>query len=659
MKKKNAVKCMALGASGLMGVSAFISAMPILAAEPSGADFADTFTTNGSGVAEAGNGTASITIQGNSGQTLKGKQFGVYMLFTAQNSANNESIRYDWNPAYKTAIQTVVAQRLTKAGTHTTPDQVTEDRAIWYINTLKEKKGSYPEGATSDQSLQSNQSAFRYFIQDLKNELVKEGVDGTCKVVVNGTTTNNAITIDGLQYGYYLIDELYTGVAESTAASLCMVNTANPDAAINIKSDYPTVDKKVTEDSTPGQLDNVSDYEIGQFVPYTISSAVPNVSGYKTYPMIFRDKMSKGLTLVKDSIEVKMVQGSKEVPLKQGTEWTFSDTGSGRTPGAAGSTNSTLLGTAASNNDLYTFDINILDAKALADQYFPNPDLPNKNDLNTNTYGQKIVITYKAILNDKAVVGNPGNPNTITLLFYNDPEWEGNGSPITETPDHTVVSFTYGMDNTKYNNHDQVLKGAEFLLYSDEACTKPVYVKKSTEADKPDGYIVINQDSITGTGAPADAVTMVSNATGKFNIYGLDKDDVYWLKEIKAPDGYRPLAGPIKFTVKATYTGNNEDMIDAPMDQQNGTANLPIHIGTLNVDATEKDFIDGLLNTGDVNLAIKDNDPGTGTGVLPVVNQVGVQLPITGTPLVLLGGAVTLALVGGGLVVMRKGRKED
>lgn len=56
------------------------------------------------GVADFGEGNASITIKGNSGQTLVGKKFNVYKLFEAENAADNESINYTWNKDYKTAM---------------------------------------------------------------------------------------------------------------------------------------------------------------------------------------------------------------------------------------------------------------------------------------------------------------------------------------------------------------------------------------------------------------------------------------------------------------------------------------------------------------------------------------------------------------------------
>ena len=45
---------------------------------------------------------------------------------------------------------------------------------------------------------------------------------------------------------------------------------------------------------------------------------------------------------------------------------------------------------------------------------------------------------------------------------------------------------------------------------------------------------------------------MVSDSNGVFNIIGLDSQ-TYYLKETKAPDGYRLLKDPIKIDVKATY----------------------------------------------------------------------------------------------------------
>lgn len=120
------------------------------------------------GVATMGNGQAHIDITGNDGQTLVGKQFNVYKLFDAENAKGGESINYTFNPAYEQALKNVVAKALTKKGTTTSAAGVTEYQVIDYIQSLN----NYPlEGATTDQTLESRYSDFRYFIEDLRDEM--------------------------------------------------------------------------------------------------------------------------------------------------------------------------------------------------------------------------------------------------------------------------------------------------------------------------------------------------------------------------------------------------------------------------------------------------------------------------------------------------------
>lgn len=105
------------------------------------------------GVADFGEGNASITIKGNSGQTLVGKKFNVYKLFDAENATDNESINYTWNKEYKTALQTVVGKKLNKSAS-----AVSEYDVIDYIQTLNTNK---VEGAKTEQSLEGRYSNYR------------------------------------------------------------------------------------------------------------------------------------------------------------------------------------------------------------------------------------------------------------------------------------------------------------------------------------------------------------------------------------------------------------------------------------------------------------------------------------------------------------------
>lgn len=109
------------------------------------AETTSTYSTP-NGVADFGQGSASITIKPTSGQTLVGKKFNVYKLFNAENAVDQESINYTWNEDYKTALQTVVGKAINKSAS-----SVTEYDVIDYIQTLNTNQ---VEGAQADQKLE-------------------------------------------------------------------------------------------------------------------------------------------------------------------------------------------------------------------------------------------------------------------------------------------------------------------------------------------------------------------------------------------------------------------------------------------------------------------------------------------------------------------------
>ena len=137
------------------------------------------------GVADFGEGNASITIKGNSGQTLVGKKFNVYKLFDAENATDNESINYTWNKEYKTALQTVVGKKINK-----TASSVTEYDVIDYIQTLNTNK---VEDALADQKLEGRYSNYRKFVEALRDEMVKENLAPT-QVSVTATRPDGSVS---------------------------------------------------------------------------------------------------------------------------------------------------------------------------------------------------------------------------------------------------------------------------------------------------------------------------------------------------------------------------------------------------------------------------------------------------------------------------------
>ena len=557
------------------------------------------------GIVNFNRGNAQITIQGNGGQSLTGKEFHIYRLFHAENSVGNESINYTFNPEYKLALQTIVGRKLGIAAT-----EITEYQVIDYIQSLNKNQ---VEGAYATQTPEGSYSDFRYFVEELRDVIVAQGIVGDV-VSVASASSDNTIVVQGLEYGYYLVDET-TAVGDThSAASLCIVNTANPDASVVVKSDYSGIVKKIQEDDNKSSIGNegwndIADYEIGQTVPYMMASVIPNINGYHEYYYAWHDVMDEALTFDPYSVQIEISDDeSGDVYYLDRSEFKVIEN-----PG---------------NGD--TFMVEIEDIKKIVDREFDN-----MNALNENKYGQDVILTYTATLNDKAAkdMGRPGFENDVRLEFSNDPDSTGK-EETGFTPWDTVVCFTYQVDVLKTNNHDLELADAKFRLYYDEECTEEVYIKQTE-----DGYNVVNYDSLwvpqpvssTNSTSLGESVEMVTDANGSIIINGLD-EGTYYLKETAAPTGYRKLLDPIVISINATYTNYRNDYVkgDGATDKTLVNLEAMAHIKT---------FLEGVYEEDDVVL---ETNMETGKINITVINAVGKKLPVTGsvlTPIILAAGA--------------------
>lgn len=640
---------------------AMVTAMPPVIAYAAGEIPANN------GVANFGQGTASIKIQGNSGESLVGKKFEVFQLFNAENAKFEESINYTFNDKYAQALKNVVCEALNKRDSvHLTPAEVTEYMVIDYIQSLNEH---YVEGSQADQQENSRYTTFRYFVEKVRDEIKKLGISGDI-VSVKSVGADNSLTLSGLVYGYYVVDEISDRGPNGTddqhyASSLCMVDTANPNAEINIKSSYPTIIKKVQEDDNKDAVgdngwNDVADYEIGQTVPFKYTSTIPDMYGYHTYYYAWHDSMDEALTFHnnKSEITITINKDGKSYQLKDSEYNVITDKGQ------------------LDPED--TFKIEVQDIKKIVDTQFDKVDAEGKNDYSNMT----VTLTYNATLNEKAAenCGRPGFENDVRLEFSNDSDSAGDGE-TGKTPWDTVVVFTFKLNGLKTNDHDRKLEGAKFRLYSDPECKNEVYVKAYTgpkavstygvtgetgttdnvtnpsEAEKNEmgnnGYIVINRDFAGGTDhtggtAPQDAVEMKSDANGNFTIRGLDQG-TYYLKETDAPDGYRPLLDPITIVVKPTYTADRNGYVagDGATDKTLTKLEATAHI---------KEFYDGQYKEGDATL---NTDIEDGSADIKIVNEVGAKLPITGSSAMLLMLGAGVALMGGSVAVSRKKKGEE
>lgn len=324
----------------------------------------------------------------------------------------------------------------------------------------------------------------------------------------------NIATFEGLVPGYYLVqpDKGSTSATRKTDAML--VNVPSDKAAeLQLKSEYPSVEKKVDTDKTE------SSAQIGQKVSFTLTSKVPDMTDYDTYYFAFKDTMSKGLTFNND---VKVTIGEQEL-----------------------AADAFKVTTADGENGVHVITIELLNMKTEGTAKY--------------TAGADITVTYSATLNKDAVVGNTGNKNEARVEYQNSPDKDSHG---TSNPS-TTTTRTYPVKVQKHAFEDtadanSVLAGAKFALSTSK--TVPTFTKGddgSYTLDTSDINVVrlVGSDAtyrVAETNNEEGAVTYFTTvATQATTINGL-KAGTYYLHEIEAPEGYNKLTAPVKVTITET-----------------------------------------------------------------------------------------------------------
>lgn len=378
---------------------------------------------------------------------------------------------------------------------------------------------------TSQEGATLNEKALAY-VSSLKDEGETKTLVEFAATAAKYKTTNNiedtaakkaenddSVTFDQLTPGYYLVqpDKGSTSATRKTDAML--VNVPSDKAAtLRLKSEYPSVEKKVDTDKTE------SNAQIGQKVNFTLTSKVPDMSEFDTYYFAFKDTMSKGLTFDENSVKVSI--GDQE--LTKETDFKV--------------TTAKVAETGATN-----ITIEILNMKAN----------------HTSDAGKDIKVTYSATLNKDAVVGNTGNKNEAKVEYQNGPKQDDHGTSNPSTT--TTRTYPVKVQKHAFENNDQnsFLADAKFALSTSK--TVPTFTKGedgSYTLDKADTNVV----RLVGTDATYrvaekdedGAVTYFTTVgTSATTINGL-KAGTYYLHEIEAPEGYNKLTAPVEVTITET-----------------------------------------------------------------------------------------------------------
>lgn len=172
--------------------------------------------------------------------------------------------------------------------------------------------------------------------------------------------------------------------------------------------------------------------------------------------------------------------------------------------------------------------------------------------------------------------------------------------------------YTYGINVTKVDAEDGVaLLGAEFKLYSDAACKNEIK------------FVGANGTYTRAKNQEGESVTLSTNGLGQINLGGLDVG-TYYLKEVKAPDGYQLPSDKDAVTtlVMDDTTGGTPNGADGNLDSGTATGSMVEE----NTTATNGNMLSfKLMNT-----------------------KPGFELPTT-------GGMGTVLFTAGGLVIMACG----
>ncbi len=361
----------------------------------------------------------------------------------------------------------------------------------WGSGVTAEGRSNYESAAKKAESLiiQGDPVKSQEEANKFADELIQKKYLATSPMVSKKVDPSGSDTFNNLQAGYYLvIDKAGTQTNKPNGAYTAYILQVVGQAEAKTKIDVPKVFKKVKDinDSTGKESDwqDSADYDIGDDIPYQITGSMPsNIDMYSTYKYIFTDTMTKGLSYASGNAKIKI--DGKDV------------------------------------TDSFRESIQKNDGSTVVTWSCENLKGISGVTLNKDS---EVVVTYSCKLNEDAVIGAAGNPNTVNLTYSNNPNQGGEGDTGI-TPDDKNIVFTYKVVVNKVDQDKKALAGATFTLSK------------------------VNADSTTDK--IKDFTFSANDEKNIFTASGLD-DGTYVLKETTTPSGYNTIEDQY-FTISADH----------------------------------------------------------------------------------------------------------
>ena len=389
----------------------------------------------------------------------------------------------------------------------------------------------------------------------------------TAEAFATAVSDGSALKFKGLPYGYYV------------------VTTTQGEQAISVDSTMKHVTIVDKNSSIPKDLTKTAskdDVSIGDTVTYTVRFKTSNYDGAG----------ENAKKIVSYTIEDTLPDFLSNVTV---TSIIVDDDGN-----------------EATDKDQHDVTAPFVNKKIVIDWY----DEANNKFLYNN--GATIIITYTAVVTDKAAIAGNGNTNNVTVKWTT----KGNTEPESGKLEEVKTIYTYAIALKKVNDKGVALPGAVFQF--------PFYVKSTP--DTTDGAYIY-----AGT-APGEGLTnqIKTPEDGVIVVKGV-KSGSYEITEFKAPDGYNKLTAPV--TIEAEKTGATSTYKTVYLDKDGNVVGKDADTKVTKVEVD----IENIAATAVV-----------------VVNKAGTQLPSTGgmgtTIFYVLGSALVLGAV---VLLVTKKRMSD
>lgn len=324
-----------------------------------------------------------------------------------------------------------------------------------------------------------------------KNQVITANDTKTVPAASAGQTTST-LTFEVPSLGYYLVD--------SSVGTLCSLDTTKPVATIQEKNGVPSVDKIITSGGVVSADGKSNSASIGDTVYF--KTTITAQQGAQNY--VLHDKMTEGLTFDKNSVNVSLHNKATNTDKTLGTD----------------------------TYNVETTNLEDTDPKCTFHINFTQPLCDSLGADDT------ITVTYSAVLNGKAEIGNVDKNTNETWLKYGDSQSTQHKPTTTKTFEMKVFKFYKDKNDS---NTEKGLDGAVFTLSKNQNGSDPINL-----IDQGSNVYRVAKKGETGT-----VTTITSPKSGKFTIQGLGAG-TYYLTETKQPAGYNKLSGPVTVVIDET-----------------------------------------------------------------------------------------------------------